>query len=162
MQDNAGPRRKMVLDRPKLVVGIIMLGFAAVTAYDAYMMTFRVAYGISPNTASYLVAIMFALLGIAHFWSATRTSDEDAALEADWRAIGLIALALLCLVACIFLGAGFILGATLLFALTARAFDRKALVVDLAIGFVLSVAIFFLFNNLLSLSLPHGPLERLF
>src|SRR5690606_11456715 len=162
MQDNAGPRPKMALDRPKLVVGIIMLGFAAVTAYDAYMMTFRVAYGISPNTASYLVAIMFALLGIAHFWSATRPSGEDAALEADWRAIGFIALALFCLVACIFLGGGFILGATLLFALTARAFDRKALPVDLAIGFVLSLAIFFLFNNLLSLSLPHGPLERLF
>lgn len=162
MEENAGARRGIALDRTKLAVGVILLGFAAVTAYDAYSMSFRVAYGLNPNTASYLVAIVFAALGLAHFWSATQPSDEDSALDADWRAIGMIALALGCLVACIFLDVGFIIGSTLLFALTARAFDRKALLVDLAIGFVLSLAIFYLFNNLLALTLPQGPLERLF
>ncbi|WMT88985.1 tripartite tricarboxylate transporter TctB family protein [Pelagibacterium sp. H642] len=161
MQQAAQTRKGLALDRSKLVVGIILLGFAAVTGYDAYSMSFRAAYGLNPNTASYLVAILLAALGIAHFWSATRPTDEDDALDADWRAIGLIAAALGALVACIFLGAGFILGSTLLFALTARAFDRKAILVDLVIGFVISLAIFFLFNNLLSLTLPHGPLERL-
>jgi putative tricarboxylic transport membrane protein len=159
-QMTAAPKR-WPLDRSKLVVGIILFAFAGVTSVDAYNMSFRVAYGMNPNMASYLVAGFLALLGVAHFWGATRASDSDDTLDADWRAIGTIGLALACLVACIFFGAGFIAGSTLLFALTARAFDRKAFLIDLLIGFAISLAIFFLFNNLLSLTLPHGPLERL-
>ena len=51
---------------------------------------------------------------------------------------------------------------TLLFAFTARAFGRRALIADLVIGFVLSTLIFLMFNKLLQLALPMGPLERLF
>ena len=61
----------------------------------------------------------------------------------------------------IWLGGGFILGSTLLFAFTARAFGRKAILADVLLGFVLSLGIFFLFNKLLTLALPMGPLERL-
>lgn len=66
------------------------------------------------------------------------------------------------LVAALWFGAGFILGSTLLFAFTARAFGRKAFPADLALGFVLATVIFLLFNKLLTLALPMGPFERLF
>lgn len=157
-----GKQQRWALDRAKLVIGIVLFVFAAVTAYDAYNMTFRAAYGINPNTASYLVAGFFVLLGIGHFWSATRPSDDVELVDADWPAILMIALGLFALVGCIFLGAGFVAGSTLLFALTARAFGRRAIITDLLIGLVLSILIFLLFNKLLSLSLPQGPLERLF
>ena len=157
-----GKHQRWTLDRAKLVIGIVLFVFTAVTAYDAYNMTFRAAYGINPNTASYLVAVFFALLGIGHFWSATQPSDEAELVEADWPAILMIALGLFSLVGCIFLGGGFIAGSTLLFALTARAFGRHAIIIDLLIGLVVSTLIFLLFNKLLSLSLPQGPLERLF
>ena len=49
----------------------------------------------------------------------------------------------------------------ILFAATAAAFGRRAVLADLAIGLVIAVAIYLLFSKLLSLSLPVGPIERL-
>ena len=49
-----------------------------------------------------------------------------------------------------------------LFAATATAFGRRAIHIDLAIGLVLAVVVFLLFDKLLTLSLPAGPIERLF
>ena len=65
------------------------------------------------------------------------------------------------LIALIGLGGGFVPATTILFATTAAAFGRRAVLADLAIGFVLSVSVYLLFSRLLSLSLPMGPLERL-
>jgi putative tricarboxylic transport membrane protein len=48
-----------------------------------------------------------------------------------------------------------------LFAATATAFGRRAIHIDLAIGLVLAIVVFLLFDKLLTLSLPAGPLERL-
>jgi putative tricarboxylic transport membrane protein len=59
------------------------------------------------------------------------------------------------------LGGGFILGSALLFAFTARAFGRRALLVDLLIGAVVGLLVYLLFHGLLTLALPEGPLERL-
>ena len=50
---------------------------------------------------------------------------------------------------------------TVLFAATARAFGRRALATDVAIGFVTGVVIYLVFTKLLTLGLPQGPLERL-
>ena len=60
-----------------------------------------------------------------------------------------------------FSGGGFILATAILFTTTSAAFGRKALVQDFAIGLVLAVVIFLIFDKLLTLSLPAGPLERL-
>ena len=57
---------------------------------------------------------------------------------------------------------GFIPATTVLFAATAAAFGRRAILTDLAIGFVLSVVVYLMFSKVLSLSLPAGPIERLF
>jgi putative tricarboxylic transport membrane protein len=156
-----GGHQRWALDRPKLVTGIILLGFAAVTAHDAFNMNFRAAYGLNPNTASYLVAGIMAILGIGHFISAARPGENADIVEADWAAVGMMGLALGSLIACVYFGAGFIAGSTLLFAFTARAFGRKAFIVDVIIGFVIALLIFLLFNKLLTLTLPMGPLERL-
>ena len=158
---SARPEKRLRLDRPKLIVAIILFGFAAVTFYDGYSMSFRVAYGLNPNTATYLVAGFLAILAVAHLISATRPTSEEIAVDADLTALLTIVVALAALVACIYLGAGFIAGATLLFAITARAFGRRAFLIDLLIGLAIALAIFFLFNNLLALTLPQGPLERL-
>ena len=65
------------------------------------------------------------------------------------------------LYALIGVGGGFILSMTILFAATATAFGRRAIPVDLAIGFALGLGVYLMFSRLLSLSLPTGPLERL-
>ena len=148
------------LYRPYIAVGVVLLAIAALTAWDASTMRIRANYGVGANAASYVVAVFLSVLGLAHFISAFRQSGlEDEA--SDWKAIGWIAAALGSLIACIWLGAGFILGSTLLFAFTARAFGRRALLVDILIGAVLGLLVYLLFHNLLTLTLPAGPLERL-
>jgi putative tricarboxylic transport membrane protein len=75
-----------------------------------------------------------------------------------WLILGGLAM----LIAIIGLGGGFILATTALFVTTATAFGRRAILTDLAIGFVLTTLIYVAFSRLLTLSLPAGPLERLF
>ena len=66
------------------------------------------------------------------------------------------------MIAIIGLGGGFIPAMTVLFAATATAFGRRAILADLAIGFVIGTIIYIAFSRLLTLSLPAGPIERLF
>jgi len=148
------------LHRPTLIIGIALFAIAAITFNDARGMNIRANYGMGADAASYFVAAFFAVLGLGHLIAAFQPGID--AEQADWKAFGWVSLALAGLIAAIWLGAGFILGSTLLFAFTARAFGRKALVKDLVIGVVLAIGIFLLFNKLLTLALPMGPLERLF
>lgn len=148
------------LHRPSLVIGAALIALAAITFNDARGMNIRATYGMGADAASYFVAAFLGVLGVGHLIAALRPGIE--AERADWRAFGWVGLALAGLTASIWLGAGFITGAALLFAFTARAFGRRALIADLAIGTVLAIAIFLLFNKLLTLALPMGPIERLF
>lgn len=146
--------------RAALVAAACLFAIAAITAWDASQMRQVNTYGVGPNSASYLVAIFFALLGAGHVWQALRGTFPEAD-AADWRAVGWVALALASLIGIIEAGGGFILATTLLFAFTARALGRRAFLADLLIGAVLALLVFLLFNNLLTLSLPSGPIERL-
>lgn len=138
-----------------------LFAMAAITAWDASQMRSANTYGIGPNYASYLVATFFALLGVGHVWQGMRGRFEKAQ-PADWKAVGWVAVALGALILVIEIGGGFILAATLLFAFTARALGRRAFIIDFVIGAALATLVFLLFNNLLTLALPAGPIERLF
>jgi putative tricarboxylic transport membrane protein len=148
-------------NRPTAVIAVVLFAIAFITYWDASHMKVRATYGMSASAASYFVAMFFVVLAIGHLISAFKPSDMDVE-TADWMAVGWIGLALAGLIGSIWLGGGFILGSTLLFALTARAFGRKALLLDLCLGAAIGVLVFLLFNKLLTLALPQGPLERLF
>lgn len=150
-----------VANRPAAVVAIILLAIAFITYWDASQMKVRATYGMGANAASYFVAVLFLVLALGHLVSAFRPSDIEQE-TVDWKAVGWIGLALTGLVGSIWLGGGFILGSTLLFALTARGFGRRALLKDICLGAIIGVLIFLMFNKLLTLALPQGPLERLF
>lgn len=147
------------LHRPSAIIGVGLLAVAAVTWMDARSMSIRASYGMGADAASYFVAVFLAVLGVGHFIAALRPGIE--ADQADWGAVAWVGLALLGLIGSIWLGLGFVLGATLLFALTARAFGRRALLVDMLIGLVVALGIFLVFNKLLKLALPAGPIEQL-
>ena len=148
------------LHRPTAIIGIGLIAVAAITWFDAKGMSIRSNYGVGADAASYFVAAFLAVLGVAHLVTAFRPGIV--ADEADWSAVAWIALALAGLIGSIWLGFGFILGSTLLFAFTARAFGRRAIIADLVFGTLISTGIFLMFNKLLQLALPAGPLERLF
>jgi putative tricarboxylic transport membrane protein len=147
-------------NRPAAVIGLVLFAIAAVTYWDASRMAARATYGMNASAASYFVSLFFVALGLGHLVSAFQISAVEAE-DIDLKAIGLVGLALAGLIGSIWVGAGFVLGSTLLFAFTARAFGRKALLIDLLIGTLMGTVIFLLFNKLLSLALPLGPFERM-
>lgn len=148
-------------NRTAAAVAVLLFAIASITFCDASRMVIRANYGMGANATSYFVAILFVVLALGHLVSAFKPNDIETE-SADWIAVGWIGLALASLIAAIWLGAGFIVGSTLLFAFTARAFGRKALVADICLGAFLGVLIFLLFNKLLTLALPQGPIEQLF
>lgn len=148
------------IDRPALVVGILLLVSAALVAFDASRQTITSNYGVGPTAMPYVVCAGLSLLGLAHFFVAFRDGLPKPE-AADGRALLWIIGGLVGLIACIALGGGFIVATAIIFACTARGFGRDALLVDAVIGLVLGAGIYVLFLKLLTLVLPTGPLEHL-
>ena len=57
--------------------------------------------------------------------------------------------------------AGFMISGAILFGMTARGFGQKPLWRNLLVGFALAFVIYGVFDRLLKLNLPGGPLEML-
>jgi len=148
------------IDRPALIVGLLLLAAAAIVAFDASRQTITSNYGVGPTAMPYVVCAGLAVLGLAHFIVAFKDGLPKPE-EADSKALLWIIGGLVGLVACIALGGGFIIATAIIFACTARGFGRDALIVDLVIGAVLGTIIYMVFLKLLTLSLPTGPLEAL-
>ena len=118
-------------------------------------------YGVGPKAVPLAVAAGLAVLALANFALAWR-GDFPSRESLDPKAIALILGGFAALIAIIGLGGGFIPATAVLFATTAAAFGRRAMLADLAIGLVLGAIAYLMFDKLLALSLPAGPIERLF
>ena len=116
-------------------------------------------YGLGPKAMPYVIAAGLALLAVGESCAGAATFPR--ARASIRKAIVLILGGLAALIAIIGLGGGFIPATTILFVATAAAFGRRAIHIDLAIGLVLALVVYLLFDKLLTLSLPAGPLERL-
>jgi putative tricarboxylic transport membrane protein len=145
----------------ELVIGVALLALAAVIAFDARRLPVGALYGVGPAAPAMIVAAGLAAIGIATLVAAWR-SGPTRAPAVDAGPVLTIVFGLVVLIAIVALGGGFVIGFAVLFAATARAFGSGAPHWDIGIGFVLSAAIYFGFTKLLALSLPQGPLERLF
>jgi len=149
------------IDNRAAGIGLALLAIAAVIVWDTSAQTISSTYGIGPTAMPYIVVVGLIIVGLGHVAVALR-AGLPAAEPADIVAIGWIAIGLVALLLCIAFGGGFILATAILFATTARGFGRRAFLTDAAIGLVLGIAIHLLFSKLLTLTLPAGPLERLF
>lgn len=154
----AGERKT---DPAGLVIAGLLAALAIIIAWDTSNLTLTSVYGVGPKAMPIVVALGLAVLAAGNFINGMKGAfpeREDINNTAILRIMGGIA----ALIAVIGFGGGFIIATTLLFAMTAAAFGRKAIHIDLAIGFVLSTLIFIAFSKILALTLPSGPLERLF
>jgi putative tricarboxylic transport membrane protein len=151
------------------VAGMLFV-LAAVIAYDASLMAPAQAVGVGPTPAMRIVALLLVVLGIAHVVAAlrlrvnrrgTQASELDAVLT-NRSALGWVLGGLVGMIVILQIGGGFVIGSTWLFVATARAFGQPIRVKSPAIGFALAAIVFAFFTQALSLSLPAGPLERLF
>jgi putative tricarboxylic transport membrane protein len=161
--DGAGsvPAPQNRLDRAGLVIAAGLAVIACIVAYNASTFQNTATYGMGPKQMPYIIAIGLGILAIGNLIMAMR-GELPRREHADMRAVWMILGGLATLIAVIGLGGGFIIATTILFAATATAFGRRAIHIDLAIGFVLATVIYLAFGKLLTLSLPAGPLERLF
>jgi putative tricarboxylic transport membrane protein len=148
-------------DRAGMAIAIFLLAVAAVITWDSSTLQLAPTYGLGPKMMAYVVAAGMAVIGVANLimaWQGGFPVRESY----DPKAVALILGGFAALIAIIAFGGGFIPATAVLFAATAAAFGRKAVHIDLLIGAVLGVAVYLLFDKVLTLSLPAGPLERLF
>jgi putative tricarboxylic transport membrane protein len=153
--------RKRKMDPAGLVIAGLLAVLAIVIAWDTSNLTLTSVYGVGPKAMPIVVTVGLAILAAGNFIDGMK-GDLPEREEINNRAIVRILGGLAALIAVIGFGYGFIIGTTLLFAMTAAAFGRKAFHIDLLIGFVLATAVYLMFSKLLSLALPAGPLEHLF
>jgi len=154
-----GEARRQI-DPAAAVISVLLLALAGVIFWDMSRLEISSTYGVGPKAMPIVVASGLALIAIGNLAMAF-TSGLPRPEPADAKAILLILGGLAALIALIGLGGGFIAATTILFATTAAAFGRRAFHVDLVIGLVLATAVYLLFDKLLALSLPAGPIERL-
>jgi putative tricarboxylic transport membrane protein len=153
------PQRRV--DVAGLVIALILLVLAGVVWWDMTKLQILSPYDLGPKVMPIVVSACLVLLAIGNGIGALR-GDLPARDSLDWKPIILILGGLACLIALIAFGGGFMIGTAILFATTSAAFGRRAFLTDLLIGAVIAVFIYVLFGKLLTLSLPAGPLERLF
>jgi putative tricarboxylic transport membrane protein len=152
--DRAGP------DRAGLAIAGILAAIAGVILFDASRLQLTSTYGVGPKMMPIVVAIGIAALAVANAVLAWR-GDFPERESADAKAIALILGGLVAVIMLIEFGGGSIAAIAVLFVTTSAAFGRRGLILDLVIGLGLGLLIFLLFDKLLTLSLPAGPLERL-
>ena len=148
------------VDTAGVVIAIALAAIAAMLVWDARQLQSNNPYGMGPHVMPVVIAIGLGILAIGNLVEGLR-GHLPARESADSKAVWLILGGLAMLIAIIGLGGGFIPATTALFVATATAFGRRAILVDLAIGLVLTTLIYLAFSRLLTLSLPAGPLERL-
>ena len=149
------------VDPAGLVIALALAALAAVLLWDASQLQSNNPYGMGPHVMPVVIAAGLGLLAIGNLVDAMR-GNLPARESADSKAVWLILGGLGLLIAIIGLGGGFILATTSLFVATSTAFGRRAILVDSAIAIVMGTLIYLAFDRLLTLSLPAGPLERLF
>jgi putative tricarboxylic transport membrane protein len=155
-----GSLRAKPFDPAGIVVAGLLLTLAAIVWWDASALQITAVYGVGPEAIPYAVALGLALLAVGNMAMglAGRMPSRE---TGDPKAILLILGGLIALIALIAFGGGFIPATAVLFAATSTAFGRRAPFADLAIGGALGLLIFLLFDKVLTLALPEGPIERL-
>ncbi len=158
------PREQDAQRRPDWAALVIAAGLAVLAVvifWDAQRIGGAATYArIGPKTVPF--AIAFALAGLAIWttieaWRGDFPERERQNLPPLIWIIGGLAAQMLLLRA-----AGFSIATGLLFAATAKAFGKGPLWKTIPIGIAISFAVWFAFAKGLQLSLPQGPIERLF
>jgi putative tricarboxylic transport membrane protein len=158
-EPGGAPERRR--DSSSLVIAAGLAGLAALIAWDASQISTTQAYAyVGPKAVPFAIAAGLFLLSIATAIEAIRGDTPERMPEETvpvfWILGGLAGqIALIGF-------AGFSIATGVLFAATARGFGRGRLYLTFPIGVAISLALWLLFAKGLDLSLPAGPLERLF
>jgi putative tricarboxylic transport membrane protein len=157
-QDRGGRRRP---DWPVLGIAAALAVVAAVLFWDASLLNvrgFAARFGpaIFPRLIGGLLLILAAWTAVGAWRGDTPPREKDDLPPIAWIVGGLAAQMLLLSTA------GFSIATGLLFAATVKAFGRGPLWRTIPIGIVFALVVWVIFAKGLDLTLPAGPLEKLF
>lgn len=144
-----------------LLIAAALIAIAAVLIWDASRLNSVGGYSpVGPATVPITIGIALIILGVWTVIESMRGNfpqpeRQDLGLV-GWVVAGLAGQMLLLTTA------GFSIATAVLFAFTARAFGKTNLAFNLAVGFACAFVIYLIFAGLLQLSLPAGPIEKLF
>ena len=135
--------------------GVLALGlFVAVETAQLKVAASNAAIG--PRLFPFLIATGLIVVGGALLREAFFGHiAHEGGFELDWRAVALVSGGLIAEMLLVE-RAGWIIAATILFVLTARAFRSRKLAIDLALGVGLATLAFVVFSYGLDLALPTG------
>jgi putative tricarboxylic transport membrane protein len=156
--NKVGERRP---DWAALAIAAVLVAISAVIFFDAARLREVSGYSpVGPGTVPMAIAVVLLLLAvwtvIAAFRGDFPAREKQEIQPVAWVVGGLAAQMLLLNTA------GFSIATGVLFAATAAGFGRRKLWISLPVGIVLCLVVWLIFAGLLQLSLPAGPLERLF
>jgi putative tricarboxylic transport membrane protein len=147
-------------DGAAFIIAALLAIFGAVLLWDAGRLPEDTSYaGIGPAAMPKLVG--WALIGLAALTALSGLKRPLASVPRQnpvpllWIGGGVaLQIALLHVI-------GFVVATAILFAATARAFGERNSLLGLGVGLVLALAVYAIFDRLLQLNLPAGPLETL-
>jgi putative tricarboxylic transport membrane protein len=155
------------VDIGEMLLALVAVVFGILIVWQATLIRLTPAYSkVGPRVIPYVVGVGLVVAGVwlgyealtGHASAGTAESeDADPTLPTDWRTVGLLALALLAYLVLIE-RAGFIIASAVLFVMAAFAMGSRRLARDIAIGIVMSTALYLVFSRGLGLSLPPGIL----
>lgn len=141
-------------------IAAFLVVFGGVLIRDAYRVPNKAGYaGIGAGDIPWLIGVALVILGALTALSGLRGRFEA---EAPPQRIGPVLWILGGLAAQLVLvhGAGFVIATAILFVCAAAGFGEKRFHLSVPFGFVLALAVYGVFDGLLKLNLPGGPLER--
>jgi putative tricarboxylic transport membrane protein len=159
--ENSSNRSVRRPDWAALAIAPVLAAIAAVIFFDVARLQGTTGYsGIGPATVPKVIAFCLIVLAIWTVVEAFRGDfperDRQEISPIAWIVAGLAAQMLLLTTA------GFSIATGILFAMTAAGFGKRKLWFSIPLGIVLAFFVWIAFARLLKLSLPAGPLERLF
>lgn len=153
-----------------LIIALAFVGLGLFVLHQGYSLVEQSSYArVGPHIFPYVVGAGLILIGgllarsaLNGSWSVNwaESSEAGPARREFWHrmsSVGLVGLGLV-VNAMLIAPLGFIVASTIMFALTTRAFGSRRLLFDIAVGALLSAAIFVTFTYALGLSLPGGTL----
>ena len=161
MSDGAEKRPERRPDRAAFVIAAGLLALAVLVLWDASRIGGGAGYArIGPATVPNVIGVCLLLLAVwtgVEAWRGDFPEREEQRLSPLLWIIGGLAAQMLLLTT-----AGFSIATGLLFASTAMAFGKGPLWKTIPIGILISLVVWVIFVKGLQLSLPAGPIERLF
>lgn len=154
-------------DKGAVGVALGLIGLGAFFAIESFSIPVSPIYAkIGPTIFPQVVAAALMILGLMLLREAWlgqwrgESEDDGSPARIDWQAVALIAGGLLATVV-LMKPAGFVVAATVLFVLVARAFGSRKLLGDSAWGFGLALVCHLAFVRGLGVELPAGIFEGL-